>query len=268
MTELNPRFLKLVEISAPLFAGEAEVSRAYFESSRRDAASDKVWLARQCYKEFWGSGFTDPEHSTVGDWLGSVLKMLPKIDVEVDRHEALEVLEGAYAEYSHYCLFADIWDSLRAPGEPKLNPKMLANWPEGEALDGYRQQIRAKYKESAFALAALKFTEGGYCSLYAEGAKLRGRAGVDDAIGKACAKVYDDEMGHVMNGIVAVNAHAREVEDWDLLEKLVIEQLRRRVVMRNGQFGNPVPKARIDDIFAGKIEPLKVDLDAVMREAA
>lgn len=268
MAEYNPRFLHLVEISAPLFAGEAEVCRTYFDSPKRTAATDKVWLARQCYKEFWGSGFTDTDHSLVGDWLGTVLKMLPKIDTEIDRHEALELIEGAHAEYSHYCLFADIWDSLRAPGEPKLNPRMLANWPEGQALDGYRQEVRAKYKEGPLAWASLKFTEGGYCSLYSEGAKIKGRGGVDDKIAKACRKVYDDEMGHVLNGIVAVNEHAREVEDWDLLEKLVIEQLRRRVVMRNGQFGNPVPQSRIDEIFAGKIEPMRVDLDQLMHEAA
>jgi hypothetical protein len=268
MADFHPRFLRLVEISAPLFAGEAEVCRSYFNSPKRDAASDKVWLARQCYKEFWGSGFVDPNKSLVGDWLSQVLKMLPKIDIEVDRHEALGLIEGAYAEYSHYCMFADIWDSLRTPGEAKIHPGQLANWPEGEALDSYRQQVRAQYNEGRLAWAALKFTEGGYCSLYSEGAKLKGRAGVDGMIGRACGKVYDDEMGHVLNGIVAVNEHARELQDWDLLEKLVIEQLRRRVVMRNGQFGNPVPQQRIDEIYAGKIEPMRVDLDEVMRHAA
>lgn len=268
MAEYHPRFLRLVEISAPLFAGEAEVCRTYFNSPQRTNQTDKVWLARQCYKEFFGSGFVDPEQSFIGTWLGNVLKMLPKVDTEVDRHEALELLEGAHAEYSHYCLFADIWDSLRGPGEPKLNPRMLANWPEGQALDGYRQEVRAKYREGALAWAALKFTEGGYCTLYSEGAKISGRGGVDDQIAKACRKVYEDEMGHVLNGIVAVNEHAREVEDWDLLEELVIEQLRRRVVMRNGQFGHPVPQSRIDEIFAGRIEPIRVDLDEVMRTAA
>ena len=268
MAESHPRFLRLVEISAPLFAGEAEVCRSYFSWAKRTRETDRVWLARQCYKEFFGSGFVDPNKSLVGDWLGAALKMLPRIDVEIDRHEALELIEGAHAEYSHYCLFADIWDSLRAPGEPKIHPGALKNWPEGEALDGYRQEIRAKYKEGALAWASLKFTEGGYCTLYSEGAAIKGRGGLDDQIAKACRKVYDDELGHVLNGIVAVNAHAREVEDWDLLETLVIEQLRRRVVMRNGQFSNPLPRARIEEIYAGKIEPIRVDLDGIMAHAA
>lgn len=128
--------------------------------------------------------------------------------------------------------------------------------------------MRAKYKEGALAWAALKFTEGGYCTLYSEGANLKGRGGVDDKIAAACRKVYDDELGHVLNGIVAVNTHAREVEDWDLLEKLVIEQLRRRVVMRNAQFSNPVPQSRVEEIYAGKIEPIRVDLDGIMAHAA
>jgi hypothetical protein len=268
MAEYHPRFLRLVEISAPLFAGEAEVCRSYFSWAKRTKETDRIWLARQCYKEFWGSGFTDSDHSLVGDWLSTVLKMLPKIDIEIDRHEALELIEGAHAEYSHYCLFADIWDSLRAPGEPKLNPRVLANWPEGQALDGYRQEVRAKYAEGKLAWASLKFTEGGYCTLYSEGAAIKGRGGLDDQIAKACRKVYDDELGHVLNGIVAVNEHAREVQDWDLLEKLVIEQLRRRVVMRNGQFSNPLPQSRIEEIYAGKIEPIRVDLDGIMQHAA
>jgi len=266
MTSFDPRFNRLVERSAPLFAGEAEVCRTYFGSPARTAATDKSWLVRQCFKEYWGSGFVDPERGILGEWLTDVLKMLPKIDTEIDRHEALDLVEAACAEFRHYCLFADIYDSLAAPGEAKLSPRRLENWPESLALDKLRIDIRARHGK--LGRAALGFTEGGYCALYAEGAKIAGRGGIDDRIGAACRHVYDDEVGHMLHGIAAVNDVARTPADWELIEALVIEQLRLRVHMRNGQFGHPVPQARIEEIFAGRIEPVRIDLAALTRAAA
>lgn len=266
MTEFHPRFHRLVELSGPLFAGEAEMCRSYFNAPARDPVGEKAWLVRQCFKEYWGSGFVDPERGILGEWLADVIKMLPKIDTEVDRHEALDLVEAACAEFRHYCLFADIYDSLRAPGEAKLNPRMLKNWPESEVLDKFRIDIRAQHGK--LGRATLGFTEGGYCALYAEGAKIAGRGGVDDKIAAACRRVYDDEVGHMLHGIAAINHVVRSAADWDLVERLVIDQLRMRVHMRNGQFGHPVSAARIAEIFAGKIEPVRVDLEGLTREAA
>ena len=50
---------RLVDLSAPYWAGEAEVAWTYFQSPRRNRKSDLIWLARQCYKELWGSGVGD-----------------------------------------------------------------------------------------------------------------------------------------------------------------------------------------------------------------
>ncbi len=38
---------RLVELSAPLWAGEAEVVRTYWDSPVRTAATDVLWLRRQ-----------------------------------------------------------------------------------------------------------------------------------------------------------------------------------------------------------------------------
>ncbi len=47
---------RLVDASAPYWAGEAEVVRTYWTSPVRTASTDLLWLSRQCFKEFWGSG--------------------------------------------------------------------------------------------------------------------------------------------------------------------------------------------------------------------
>ena len=40
-----------------------------------------------------------------------------------------------------------------------------------------------------------------------------------------------------------------------------MEQMRLRVRMRNAQFGYPLPPERLEEIDAGKVEPLAFDYD-------
>jgi hypothetical protein len=255
--KIDERLRRLIGLSAPLWAGEAEVARTYFNWDKRTPATDRKWLAHQCFKEFFGSGFVDPERGILKEWGQKAIDMRPELDRGLDRHELLDLIEAVYAEYHHFCLFADIYDSLGAAGEPKLEPRMLSNWPEGEALDNYRQGMRKT--EGALGKAALSFTEGGYCTLYSEGAKLRGRGGVDDAIAAACQRVYDDEVGHMLKGVVGVSALALDDAGWARIETLVVTQLQKRVEMRNGQFSHPLSPRRIEAIFAGDIEPIAFD---------
>ena len=254
---VSPQFERLIDLSAPLWAGEAEVARTYFNSPDRTVETDRKWLAHQCYKEFFGSGFVDPERGLLREWGQKIIDLRPALDDGYDRHELLELVEALYAEYHHYCLFADIYDSLSQPGAPKLTPNMLSNWPEGEELDNYRIDVRHAHGD--FGQTALSFTEGGYCTLYAEGAKLAGRGGVDDRIAAACQRVYDDEVGHMARGIVGIGETDMTEDQWALLEELVVTQLRMRVRMRNGQFSHPLSDERIEAIFAGDIEPLAFD---------
>lgn len=251
------RFQRLIEESGPLWAGEAEVARTYFNWEQRTTETDRKWLGHQCYKEFFGSGFVDPERGLIMEWGREMLEKRPLLDTGHDRHELLELIEAIYAEYHHYCLFADIYDEIREPGTPSLTPGMLANWPEGEALDTYRIAIREDHPD--LASMALGFTEGGYCTLYSEGARIAGRGGVDDKIAAACQRVYDDEVGHMVRGVTAIKDSDLRGAQWDKLEELVLGQLQRRVRMRNGQFSHPLSEARIEAILAGDIEPIVFD---------
>ncbi len=257
---MNPRIEHLVSIAAPLWAGEAEVVRTYWTSPKRTPATDLLWLSRQCFKEFWGSGVS--KYDRGGVFLGVMKKLIdaaPTIDVTLDRAEVLDVLEGLKAEFSHYCAFADLYDAIRPAGSPKINPYGLEAWPEEDALTALRYQHQDQY--GAVGMRACKFTEGGYCTLFSEGMAIAGKGGIDDKIAAACSLVYEDEFGHMLGGIAGISDAGMRDADWKLMESLVVLQLQRRIHMRNGQFSQPLSEARLKAIFAGDIKPLAFDFE-------
>ena len=255
----------VIDAAMPLFAGEAEVVRTYFDWSGRTPETDRKWIAHQCFKEFYGSGYGEPEHGILVEWGRQMIDKRPELDRGMDRHEMLHLVEGIYAEYHHYCLFADIYDSLGAPGEAPLIPSALENWTEGKVLDDYRLDLRMTHGD--LGQAAMDFTEGGYCTLYAEGAKLKGRGGIDDRIAAACQIVYDDEVGHMLKGVVALGDYDLDPAGWAMVRDKVVGQLQRRINMRNGQFSYPLSQDRIAAICAGDIDPIEFDY-SIMEKAA
>jgi hypothetical protein len=249
---------RLVSVAAPYWAGEAEVFRTYWASPKRTIETDLHWLARQCFKEFWGSGVG--KYDRGGVFVGVMKNLISKvgeIDVTFDRHEVLDVLEGLKAEFSHYCAFADVHDSLRPAGAPRLHPEALESWPAEDALTALR--FRHQEQHGAIGMRACKFTEGGYCTLFSEGMALKNKGGVDAKIAEACALVYDDEFEHMLAGVAGIQTAGLSAADWTLLENLVEEQMKQRIRMRNEQFGYPLSDARIDAIYRGDITPLKFD---------
>jgi hypothetical protein len=248
---------RLIDANAPLWAGEAEIARTYWTSPIRTRETDKLWLKRQCWKEYAGANESQGEYKGMISGLAVELtEQVPQLDISVDRHDLRDLMEKVYVEYTHYCLFADVHDSLLERGEPKLNANKLTTWLEEEALASVRRNIR---KRGGKLARATGFTEGGYCTLYSEGAKLAGKPGVNGRIARACQKVYDDEFGHMMWGIIGVEEGGMTAGDWAELTDLTVEQLRLRLFMRNAQFSHPLSDARLNEILAGKIEPIAFD---------
>jgi hypothetical protein len=249
----------LIEANAPLWAGEAEIARTYWTAPIRTRETDKLWLARQCWKEYVGVAKFAGATVEVGRCteLANALKdVAPKLDETVNRHDVRELMEKHFVEFTHYCLFADVYDSLLEDGEPHLKANNLTVWPEEDALAKYRNTIRRGHGKLARASG---FTEGGYCTLYSEGAKLQGRPGVDGRIGAACQKVYDDEFGHMMWGVIGIDMDDLTAGDWQELTEVTCEILRLRLFMRNAQFSHPVSTERMTEILAGKIKPIAFD---------
>jgi hypothetical protein len=257
---IDANLARLIDLAAPYWAGEAEVVRTYWSTPTRNRDSDRRWLARQCFKEFWGSGLSKLDRGgVVLGVMKSVLAREAEIDVTIDRHDVLDWLEGIKAEFSHYCAFADLHDALRPDGTPKINPARLESWPAEDALT----QLRYGHQEQhgTVGLRACKFTEGGYCALFAEGKKLAGRSGVDGQIAAACTLVYEDEIDHMLAGIAGIAQEGLTAADWQLLGELVVAQMKQRIHMRNEQFGLPLSEQRIAAIFRGEIEPARFDYD-------
>ena len=253
----------LISASATLWAGEAEVVRTYWDSPVRSHAADLLWMRRQCSKEFNGVGIG--EYKNLGVFLGPVTELkevFPKIDGGaggVDRHYALELIEMLHDEFQHYVLIADVYDAIRKPGEPALNGQNLETWDEDVALTELR--LKHMRDHGDIGRRACRFTEGGYCTLFREGMALKGRGGADDMIAAAFSHIFEDEFGHMLAGIVGLDAEGLAADQWTLLRELTLDQLRHRIRMRNTQFGFPLPEERIQAIFAGEIEPMAFDFD-------
>src|SRR6185369_9769974 len=260
---ISDNLRRVIEANARLWAGEAEVFRAYWTWSGRTRDTDKQWLARQCYKEVWSVVSGDPADGLFMGTLRQLERMFPKIDAGIDRHEVLDTAEGLWAEFAHYCAFADAFDAMCKPGEPHMNPNMVkrTGWKADEELGALRHGHRKQY--GALGERACKFTEGGYCTLFSEGMKLAanpaGHEGRDGIVAEACAKVYDDEFGHMLRGIVGLDREGLSREDWAAFERITLEQMKSRILMRNDQFGKPLSDKRVREIYAGDVTPIAFD---------
>jgi hypothetical protein len=256
---------RVIEANSRLWAGEAEVFRTYWTWDKRTRETDRQWLAYQCYKEVWSVITGDPSEGLFMGTLKRIEKMFPKIDDEIDRHTVLDEAEGLWAEFAHYCAFADAYDAMGKPGEAKMNPRLVKGrgWKADEELGRVRHDHRKTYGE--IGEISCKFTEGGYCTLFSEGMKLSanpaGHDGRDGIIAEACGKVYDDEFGHMLKGVVGIDKLGLTAEQWALFEKITVEQLKMRILMRNDQFGKPLSDKRIREIFAGDIKPIAFDYE-------
>jgi len=259
---------KLISASAPFWAGEAEVVRTYWDSPVRTVQSDMDWLRRQCIKEFNGTG-SGNDYKNLGILLGpavQVQEQFDQIDRGIDRHAMLETIDMMRHEFAHYVLFADIYDHIRPDNVPPINPGQFEAWVEEDEYRAIRHGHLADY--GAVGLRASQFTEGGYCTLYREGTALKGRGGTDEMIAAACKQVYEDEFGHMLSGMVGIDDDGLSDSDFEVLTKLVIEQLALRIPGRNMQFNNPLSDKRVAAIVAGDIEPLAFDYAEAERRVA
>ena len=220
----------LMEASAPFWAAEAELVRAYFDSPDRTRERELAWLARQCHKELFDG---------VVPRLESARSRLESLGVECSDDSAGSELHETWREFEHYRAFAAVYDSLRESSDPPLTYPSLRDdwaWPENVALVELRRRHNREHGE--LGARARLFTEGGGATLYAEGVKLRGRGAVDDLVADACELVYTDEVGHMEEGLEAADLTS---EQWATLRDLTVAQLELRLPMRNAQFGYPLP---------------------------
>jgi hypothetical protein len=63
----------------------------------------------------------------------------------------------------------------------------------------------------------------------------------------------------MLKGVVGLDREGLSADDWKLFEKITIEQLKSRILMRNDQFGKPLSEKRIREIYAGEVTPIAFD---------
>jgi hypothetical protein len=239
---------RLIDVAARYFTGEEEIARTYFDSPRRSAETDRLWLRRQCYKEIWGSGVGDAKRGLFLNDVALLSDVFPRIDREIDRHAVLASIDNLRTEFSHYCLFADIHDSL---GADRLDPQGLESWPADRELARLRYDCRRRLGRRGDRI--VRFTEGGGGGMYLAGMKLEGRSELDDRIARACEQVYRDEIGHMRAGQRELEREEIGSGGWSEVVAAIRAILLQRLQMRNEQFGCPVPADRIHAIDAGEI---------------
>lgn len=236
---MSPRehsMLRLLDVAAPYWAGEAEIARAYLAGSRR-LADELRWLHAQAYKEAY------------------VFLVLPRevrrqfVKTGVLAHpDGGAAAEQVIVEIEHFRLVADLIASLWAP----VRMEELVQLPEDGELQRLRRQIAARH--GGLGEAVVAFSEGGGGAMYAVLAELDGGA-IDRRIAAAFATIARDEMPHGPAQVHTVARHAPEPHDWTLAAELVGAISRQRLVMRNAMFGRPLTPARLDEIARGAIEP-------------
>ena len=151
---------RMIEANAPLWAGEAEIVSTYWASPVRTRETDKLWLRRQCWKEYGGIGDSKGETmGMVGDLIVRLQDQVPRLDIDVDRHDLLGHLEKVFVEYRHYCLFADIHDGLLEGSEPHIIANELRPWPEEEALASCRRAVITSHGDLGGTLSTTQFTD-------------------------------------------------------------------------------------------------------------
>jgi len=241
---------RLINANEPYWGGEAEVIRSYWDSPARTAAADRKWIVHQIYKEYW-DGILPP--------LELFRQSLPEASGKNGRDRLLTIAEVLYEEVEHFVLFAELYRELEN-ADYALTPnelKVQGAWAENDELMALRQSHKEASPE--LGLRAHRFTEGGYCALFTEGMALHGRGKSEDAIAEVCKRIYEDEFNHMLLGIIESDDSSLSDSDWDTLIQYTIEQMKSRILMRNAQFSYPVTGQRLEELLAGRAEPVHFD---------
>jgi hypothetical protein len=242
-----PEQHELIAANARFWAAEDEVCATYFRSPARSAATDVLWLARQCYKEMIDGVVARLAASAPADFASTAATATAGL-----------ADAGVHAELKHYHAFAIAHriSQQAAGGDPAIGA-LGADWQENAEL----RTLRAAHirDHGPLGARAQAFTEGGYCALYRTGMALDRSRPRDAAIIDACAQVFDDEWDHMLDGIAGLAEVPLSTADWATLRDITVAQGRLRLRMRNAQFGYPVAPERMRVLEAGALEPLPFD---------
>lgn len=222
---------------APMWAGEAEIVRAYFVRPRT-TEMDLRWLRAQAFKEAIDMRAL-PAYLHEECWQTGTVRNHPQGSAA-----AAKLAE----EMKHFRLVASLIEWLT--GKPVAIADLL-ELPEDTKL----QDLREPYRHGdELERAVVDFTEGGGGAMYSALVRLD-HGEFERRTAHAFKIILDDEIQHGPAQIRVIARLARSDADWEHVIDIVQRVGQQRLHMRNEMFSFPLTADRIEAIAAGNIEP-------------
>ena len=255
--ELSELMTNLNNLAQSFWAGEAEIAREFLMAVKNPKNHTR-WLQHQCYRELRGPGLLDRPSSRTHWIVNNIADGLPAAETVEGRILLQYQLHQIAEEFDHYKLYADILEDIT--GEP-VSMEAISNLslPSDKVIEALRVKLYAENER--LARLAYDFTEGGGAGIfYAQGA-LETTDPLLLRIKAAGRYIYDDEVPHGQNGVSGIEKNLTDIHDFKAIREMILEICRERLRMRAEMHGTTMSEARIDEITAGKIEPLKPFVD-------
>lgn len=251
--ELSELMADLNNLAESFWAGEAEIAREFLMNAKNPA--DHIhWLQHQCYRELRGPGLLDRPSSRTRWVVDNIADGLPAAETVEGRERLRYQLHQIAEEFDHFKLYADILQDIT--GEPvKMEDITGLTLPSDKVIEALRVKLYAENER--LARLAYDFTEGGGAGIfYAQGA-LETNDPLLLRIKAAGRYIYDDEVPHGQYGVSGIELSLTTAEDFHAIREMIVEICRERLRMRAEMHDTTMSEQRIDEIAAGKIEPLK-----------
>ena len=247
---MNPYVKKLMLLSRAYARAERAVVAAFFEKPRKPMDHLR-WLKAQGFKEY----------SAIKPLIDALTALYPNIDRGVSRHDYAALCEKLADETKHARLVMDLLQEISGK---RATPRDLTWLPQDRKLAG----VRARYSKSFAALlhgsgkirpkeirrkdeplerAAITLTEGGGGALYQICSKLK-KTGVEGKIARVFQQILSDETGHQDTGARAMRSLIKTDASFKRAAKIICEVSRRRLDMRNEQFGFPLRRNELAEL--------------------
>jgi hypothetical protein len=251
--ELSELMADLNKLAESFWAGEAEIARDFLMAAH-DPKDHVRWLQHQCYRELRGPGLLDRPKSRTRWIVENIENSLPAAETPEGRAQLQYQLHQIAEEFDHFKLYADILEEITGESVKMADLKNLT-LASDQTIEDLRVRLWAE--DAELARLAYDFTEGGGAGIFYAQAALETSDPVLLKIKHAGRVIYDDEVPHGQHGVSGIELGLTTIEQLRRVREMIVEICRERLHMRAAMHGSTISEARIDQIEAGNIEPLK-----------
>jgi hypothetical protein len=245
---------KIEDTCARFRAGEAEISRTFFSKPRpldQHVFSLRIQVAREVrnLREISQGELTD---------------VVDRTDHGVLREDLVHDLAEHYFEIRHYATLAYLLEGISGERVDWKELNVQRDTAEWTQYGRKERECRSKWEAvSPLHGSAGSFNSGGAGSVAFGVIGLNG-GDYENLLAEVGKIILHDEMAHgdVLGNRHSLYSRVKSEEDEEKALEVIREYSTIRLHGRNYQYGNPVPKERIDAIARGEIDP--IDRDALV----